>query len=259
MTGLATRLRLVRPALLGALPFAVLVVVWEVLARSHVLNRVLVSSPSLIVAALAKQLSNGTIQRDLAASAVEFAIGFGLSVVVGVLVGVVMGWYRPLSHALAPPLWLSYNAPFFALSPLLVVLLGLGTPTVVAITFLITVVPIVVNTAAGVRNVDHILVRAARSFGATDLQIFRKVALPASVPYLMAGLRLGVGRALVGVIAGEFFGGKTGLGYSISYFAGTLQTDNMMVSVVIAAMIGVFLTQGANRLERWLDAWRGWG
>jgi ABC-type nitrate/sulfonate/bicarbonate transport system permease component len=247
-----------RPVTLGALPFLILVVIWELLARAHILNRVLLSSPTLIGAAFVKQLHSGTIQRDLTASAIEFAIGFGLSVVVGITVGVVMGWYRPFSYALAPPLWLSYNAPFFALSPLLVVLLGLGTPTVVTVVFLITVVPIVANAAVGVRNVDRTLVRAARSFGATDLQIFRKVALPASVPYVMAGLRLGVGRALVGVIAGEFFGGKAGLGYSISYFAGTLQTDNMMVSVVITAVIGVLLTQGANRLERWLDAWRGW-
>lgn len=247
----------VRPVALGSLTFVVLGVAWEAAARAHVINTVLLSSPSAIAAALAGQIRSGALLRNLEVSSIEFAAGFAVSALIGLAAGVAIGWYRPLSHALGPPIWLSYNAPFVALSPLFILALGLGTRTVIVIVVLIAVVPIIMNTAAGVRNVDPVLVRAARSFGAGDVQLFRKVVLPASVPLVMAGLRLGVGRALVGVIVGEFFGGNAGLGYSITYYGGVLQTDNMMVGVVVTAAIGVLLTVGSTRLERRLDAWRG--
>jgi NitT/TauT family transport system permease protein len=104
--------------------------------------------------------------------------------------------------------------------------------------------------------VDAKLVQAARSFGATDRQLFTKIVLPASLPFVMSGLRLGLGRGLVGVVVGEFFVGDKGLGYSVAYYAGLLRTTDMIVQVVVIGAIGVLLTTLLSVLERRIDAWR---
>lgn len=245
-----------KPAL-GALAFVAAAALWQGFAQFALVNPILISSPSAVTAAFVDQLRSGVLARDVGTSAAEFAAGYALSAVVGVGIGVGMGWYRVLEYALDPLVWFGYSAPFIALYPLLVIFLGLGAPTVIAITFLVTVIPILVNTAAGIRNVDPKLVQAARSFGATDVQIFREVALPAAVPLVMAGLRLGVGRALVGVIIGELFGGVAGLGHGINYYGGLLQTDNMMVDVLMAAVLGIALTRAVSAVETRVDWWRG--
>ena len=116
--------------------------------------------------------------------------------------------------------------------------------------------PIYANTLAGIKNVDRDLVRAARSFGARPLDVFLYVVLPGSVPIIVAGLRLGVGRALTGVVVAELFGASAGLGYSIAYHAQLLETSKMMVSIVVIVLLGVVLTQILTWLEKKTDSWR---
>src|SRR5690606_3854784 len=131
-----------------------------------------------------------------------------------------------------------------------------GTPTIVAIAFLFALTPIYANTLSGIKNVDRDLVRAATSFGATRWDVFTRVALPASVPIVVAGLQLGVGRALTGVVVAELFGAQSGLGFRIAYHAQLLQTTAMMVSIVIVIVLGVILTQMLAFVESKTDAWR---
>jgi NitT/TauT family transport system permease protein len=234
----------------------VLIAGWQLIVTAGLVDSFLVASPSKVASALVDQIGSGVIFEHLRVSMIELAVGFGIATVLGISWGVLMGWYGSLNDAFDPFVWLGYSAPLIALYPVFLLIFGLGTKTVIAICVLLAVFPILVNTRTGVREVDARLVQAARSFGATDRQLFAKVVLPASLPFVMAGLRLGLGRGLVGVVVGEFFVGDKGLGYSVAYYAGLLRTTDMIVQVVVIGAIGVLLTALLSRLERRIDAWR---
>jgi len=229
---------------------------WQVAASAKVINPFLTSSPWLIVKSLGHQLASGALPHSVAISALEFLVGFVISAVAGVSVGMLMGRYRYVEYAMDPYVWLLYSSPIVALFPLMVLIFGLGHTTVVAITVSISIVPIIVNSAQGVRNVDSNLIQTAKSFGASESAILRKVIFPASVPTVAAGLRLGMGRALVGVVIGEFFAGDGGIGFDVSYFAGQLQTTDVMAAVFVVVLAGVLLNLLARRLEKLADSWR---
>jgi ABC-type nitrate/sulfonate/bicarbonate transport system permease component len=231
-------------------------IVWQLLASLRLVNTFLSSSPALVAKSLYEQAASGLLLRSLAASAFEFSVGFAAAAVIGVVVGLLMGRYRYVEYAIDPYVWLLYSAPVIAMFPLMVLLLGLGRPTVIFITFLLCIVPVIVNTTQGVRNVDKQLVQAAVSFGASEVALLRKVILPASVPTIMAGIRLAIGRALVGVIVGEFFAGDAGLGYDISFYAGRLNTSAVFASVFVVVVAGLFLNFVARRVESLADSWR---
>ncbi|MCI2415958.1 ABC transporter permease [Saccharopolyspora sp. K220] len=251
-----TRQSRIIPVLLGGGFLVAVAVVWQLAAALGLINSFLTSSPQLIWESLISQGTSGLLLRSIGISALELLIGFVLAAVVGVVLGLVMGRYRYVEYAIEPYVWLLYSAPIVALFPLLVLMLGLGSPTVVAIAFLMSVVPVIINSMQGVRNVDPQLVRAAKSFGASEAALLHKVILPGSVPTIMAGLRLGVGRALVGVVVGEFFAGDGGIGYNISYFAGHLGTTDVLASVFVVIVAGVGLNVLARRLEGLADSWR---
>lgn len=251
-----TRQSRVWGVLLGGGFLVVVALLWQLAAVAGLINPFLTSSPQLIWHSLVEQATSGLLLRSIGVSGLELVIGFGLAAVAGVVAGLVMGRYRYVEYAIEPYVWLLYSAPIVALFPLLVLVLGLGKPTVIAITFLMAVVPVIVNSMQGVRNVDPKLVRAAKSFGAGEATLLGKVILPASVPTIMAGLRLAVGRALVGVIVGEFFAGDGGIGYNISSFAGHLGTTDVLASVFVVVVAGVALNVLARSLERLADSWR---
>lgn len=242
--------------LLGGGFLVVVVAVWQLVAALGLINTFLASSPRLIWRSLVDQATSGLLIRSVGTSALELVAGFVLAAVVGVVVGLVMGRYRYVEYAIDPYVWLLYSAPIVALFPLLVLVLGLGSPTVIAITFLMAVIPVIVNSMQGVHNVDPQLVRVAKSFSAGESTVLRKVILPASVPTIMAGLRLSIGRALVGVVVGEFFAGTGGIGYNISSFAARLGTSDVLASVVVVIVAGVALNVLARRLEGLADSWR---
>jgi NitT/TauT family transport system permease protein len=165
-------------------------------------------------------------------------------------------WSRTFEYILEPFIWLGYTSPTIAFYPLFVAWLGLGEPTIIAIAFIFAITPLYANTLSGIKNAEQDLIRAARSFGARRSDLFLKVALPGSVPILVAGLRLAIGRALTGVVAGELFGATAGLGYSIAYYGQKLKTTEMMVSLVLVVVLGVILTQLLSLLESATDSWR---
>lgn len=240
----------------GAISFIVILGAWQLLASAGVLNTFLTSSPSLVASALGRQFSNGVVTTDLGVSMSELGISFGMAAVAGIGLGLITGWYQSAEYAASPFIALGYSAPFVSLYPVFTVIFGLGRPTVIATAFLIGVFPVIVNTARGVKSVDPKLIQVARSFGASDLQIFRKVSLPAAIQPVMAGLRLGIGQCLLGVIIGELFAGQAGIGYSISYYGGLLKTNEMLASVIIVGALGVVLTSLVSVVERSLESWR---
>jgi NitT/TauT family transport system permease protein len=237
----------------GTLAFLLL---WEYAARIGLLNPVAVSNPSRIAAAFVTQWQSGDLIGDLRVSVTEFAVGFGLSLIVGMALGIAMGLSRITEYAVDPFIWFLYASPLIAFYPLIIVWLGFGFTTVVAITFLLSLVSIVVNTMAGVQSVDPQLVRAVRAFGGKRHDVILKVVLPAAVPLILAGVRIGLGRALHGVVLGEMFSSNAGLGYRISYHAAHLRTSDVFVPLVILIVVGILLDQVSRMCEAKLQAWR---
>jgi NitT/TauT family transport system permease protein len=241
---------------LGIASFAVILLAWESVVRLGWVNPFFVSQPSAVAASLSRAARSGELGHNLAVSFREFAIGYGLSVVVGILAGALAGRFRAVEYALDPFLWFLYSAPLIAFYPIFVLWFGLGVPTVIALTFLLSVPQIAASTLNGIQNVNPGLIRAARSLGAAEGDLLWKVVLPASVPVIVAGLRLGIGRALMGVVVGELFGATAGLGYSISYYGALLKTTDMIASLVVIVVLGVLCTQGLSALEARFDSWR---
>ncbi len=243
-------------AVLGALSVAVALAGWETAGRMRLVDPLFISAPSRIVAAGIELFASGSLWNDLRVSGIEFLVGFVLSVLVGIPVGLVMGWYRRVAYLLDPFVNALYATPRVALLPLVVIWLGIGIWSKIAIVFLGAVFPVLLSTYSGVRTTDARLLRAARSFGADDLQIFRTLILPGSVPFIITGLRLGIGRALIGVVVGELYAATAGIGFLISVAGNSFQTDKVFVGVLLIALTGIASMELLTRLERRFERWR---
>lgn len=242
--------------LLGTASLLFIVVVWQLAVQLGWISAFFVSTPTRIAAELVNEVRSGAIVENLSVSLYEFACGLGLAILFGGAFGVAAGWFRTVEYVLEPFIWFKYSAPTIAFYPIFVALLGLGAPTIITIAFIFAITPIYANTLSGIKDVDRDLVTAARAFGARPHDILLKVALPGSVPIVVAGLRLAVGRALTGVVAAELFGATAGLGFSIAYYGQKLQTTEMMVSIVVIVVLGVVFTQLLSLLEQATDSWR---
>jgi len=244
------------PLILGAVSMIGICVIWQAVVDLGFMNPFFVSRPTDVAQEILTQAEDGQLLRNIMESMKSFLIAISMAGVVGVGLGLLAGWFRDAEAALSPFIWFKYSAPTIAFYPIFIAFLGYGTPTIVAVAFLFALTPIYANTLAGIRSADRDLVRAARAFGARPLDIFLKVALPSSVPIVVAGLRLGVGRALTGVVVAELFGATAGLGYAVAESSQRLQTTRMMASIIVIIIIGVLLTQILSWAEKRTDAWR---
>ena len=242
--------------LLGLIAVVAFMFFWEFSVVWGWANPLFTSAPTRIIKAGAAMVRDGSIWNDLAVSGLEFALGYGLAVVVGVPLGILMGWYRRFNALLEPFVNALYATPRIALMPLIIIWFGVDMTSKVAIIFLSTVFPILVNTMTGVRTIDRDFIKVARSFGATDGQLFLTVALPSSVPNLLTGLRLGLGHALIGIVVGEMYGASAGIGYMMQMAGATFQTDRVMVGIIIIAAAGMALTQVLKMIENRFEMWR---
>jgi NitT/TauT family transport system permease protein len=242
--------------LLGFFAILGFLIFWEVAVAQAWINPLFTSSPLRIVRSGYQAFADGSIYNDLSVSAIEFALGYGLAVIVGVPLGILMGWYRRLNALLEPFVNALYATPRIALMPLVIIWFGVDMSSKVAIIFLSTVFPILVNTMTGVRTIDRDFVKVARSFGASDSQLFLTVALPSSVPNLLTGLRLGLGHALIGIVVGEMYGASAGIGYMMQMAGSTFQTDRVMVGIIIIAAAGMALTHVLKMIEHRFEMWR---
>lgn len=243
-------------ALLGGVGIVGFLVLWEWAGSNMENGKLFFSTPSIVAATFVRMVGTGELWNDVWVSFQEFAIGYGLSIAVGIPLGIAMGWYRRLNALLDPLSTAFYATPRVALIPLLLIWFGIGIASKVAVVFLGAVFPILISTIAGMRNLDESLLKAARSFGATDMQIFRTLALPSSVPFILAGLKLAVGRALIGVVVGELVAAQAGVGNMMAKAGATFQTDRVMVGVLIIALAGVVSVELLRRLEERFQAWR---
>lgn len=242
--------------LVGLIAVIVFLALWEVSSDLNWINPLFASSPSRIVAAAINLNNEGQLWPNLWISAQEFLIGFGLAIVVAIPLGVLVGWYRPLEAVLSPFVTFLNSVPRIALLPLLIIWIGIGIQLKISVVFLGAVIAILINTIAGIKALDPQLLTMAKSFGVSDFQIFRTIALPGSVPYILSGLRVGLGHALVGVVVGELYASNEGIGHIISVAGNTFQTDLVFVGVMIIAIFGLIFSWGIGQLERRFESWR---
>jgi len=243
--------------ILGTISVGLFLIAWELVGNTlQLINPMFMSAPSLIWKATVQLFGSGEIWNDLRVSGIEFAWGYFLSVVVGVPFGIAIGWYKKFAYVCDPFVNAMNATPRVALLPLVIIWLGIGILSKVGIIFLGAVFPLLINTRDGVKTTPHNLLTAARSFGASEWQIFKSVVVPSTVPFIITGLRLAVGRALIGVMVGELYAATAGIGFMITVAGATFQTDKVFVGVLIFAISGMFATEVINKAERKFDKWR---
>jgi NitT/TauT family transport system permease protein len=229
---------------------------WELVARFIVRDKLFLVAPSAILIRFGDLWATGELQTHIMASGLEFFLGMGLAAVVGIVAGLILATNAPLRRVFTPWVTAIYSTPTVALAPLLILWFGLGLVSHTFVVFLVAVFPVLVNTQTGIENADEHLTETALAFGANRWQIFTRILLPGAVPFIIAGLRLGIGRAVVGVVVAELFGAKAGLGFLITVSSQTFDMGGLFVSVLILAAAGVFSSEGIKMLERRIAPWR---
>jgi len=229
---------------------------WEVGSSAGFISKFFFSSPSAIVAAGIREVQIPRFWVDVRASMTEFLAGYLLAIVLAIPLGLLAGWYRRLSYALDP--WLNFfNAlPRIALLPVLLIAFGLGLASKIAVAFLGAFFAIIIPTIQGVRTVDRRLLDVATSFRASRWRVFRTVVAPATVPFIVTGLRLGIARALIGVVTGELYAATNGLGVMIKFASDALQTDRLLFGVLLFTATGLVGVEALRRLETYFQRWR---
>jgi NitT/TauT family transport system permease protein len=230
--------------------FLTAAILWELTAQFLITDRILFSPLGSIVLKAIELWQSGELQTHIRISFIEFAGGFSLAIAAGTALGIVLAGSRLLRDFFEPWVSMLYATPIIALGPLFILWLGIGVASKIAIVFLTAVFPILINTIAGLTATDRTLVDVARSFGATKAQIYLKIRIPAATPFIIAGLRLSVARALVGVVVAELFGARAGLGFLILTSAQSFDTAALFLGVIIFAIAGV----ASVSLLKWLEA-----
>jgi ABC-type nitrate/sulfonate/bicarbonate transport system permease component len=228
--------------------------VWEYYGRR--VNPILFTYPSAIARAFFVLVGNGELQSYMKESLLVLTYASLLSVLAGVLLGVIMGRFSIVEWAADIYVNALYSTPMVALVPLIVLWFGFKVPAKVIIVFLFMVFPVLLNTYEGVKNVDRNLQEVARSFCSSEGQLWRHLIIPSAIPFIVAGVRLAIGRGLVGMIVAEFYTSVTGLGYMIVRYANALETDKLFVPIVMVMILGVGLLSLAKWVEGRIAPWR---
>jgi NitT/TauT family transport system permease protein len=231
-------------------------IAWELIGRYVLTSKLMFAPLSAVLAELAKLWATGELERHMLVSFTALAVGFTIAAAVGIAVGSLIAISDAVGEHLDPLINALYATPLVAFSPILILAFGIGPASTVAIVFLLVIFPILINTTAGIRSTDASLIEAARSFSASRFEISRLVLLPSALPFIVAGLRLGIGRGLVAVFIGELSGAREGLGYLISVSGQTFNVPGMFVGVLVLAAAGVVCVALLEYLEAKIAPWR---
>ena len=240
----------------GLIGFVVVLVVWELAADLGLYRRSLLSSPSFIWRAAVTDFGSGSIWPHLATSMTEYSIGFAAALAVGIPLGLAIGTFRRLDHFVSVLLFGIYSTPKAAIAPLIILVAGIGLESKVILVFLLAFFSVIVSTMAGVHAVAERHRDIAKSFGASPWLEFRSVLLPTTVPFLLTGIRIASGRALVGVVVAEELAANEGIGYYIEFYGTFLDTSRVMLGVVLLGLFGIVLGELVRRLEKKFEVWR---
>jgi len=233
-----------------------LLVAWEWLARAGVLRTVLFSSPTVIAKTLASSFASGEMGSHLMATLARASAGLALGAIPGLLLGLAMGWSGRLRRALDPILAALHPIPKIAILPLLMIFLGIGEASRIAVASVAAFFPMLINTMAGVRQINPIYFEVAQNYGATGIRLFRRVVLPASLPLVFSGLRLAVNVTLLVTIAAEIVMADRGLGALVWLSWETLRVELLYATLVVISSLGVGLTGGLRLIRRAVVPWQ---
>jgi NitT/TauT family transport system permease protein len=233
-----------------------LVVLWEVVTRVGVVSPLFLPSPLGVLAEGWDMARSGQLLVHLGRSLERLAWGFAVGALAGIGVGVAVGFFSLADAVVQPVIAATFPIPKIALLPLLILWLGIGEASKVAVVALGVFFPMAINTYAGVRQADPVLIRAAVSFGAGRWSVIRKVILPSALPMVFAGLRLGAGIALLLLVAAEQIAADAGIGFLILQSGNLMETTRLMVGIVVLSLLGVLSTWGLAGLERLVIRWR---
>src|SRR5919197_5662352 len=230
--------------------------VWQVAAERGWVNGRFTSQPILVGKAALEVLQTDNFLYHARISLTEFVLGFALALVVSIPLGVILGSSQVARSMADPPLMALYTAPTLMLLPILIVWLGIGMASKIAVVFLGAFFPVIVNTMAGMREADPGLIRAARSFGANKLDVCSRVLVPGSLPSILAGIRLAIGRAVLGVVVGELYVSQAGIGHQLRSYGLAMRIDRLLVYAIVVSVFGYTLTALVRLLETRVRSWR---
>jgi NitT/TauT family transport system permease protein len=232
---------------------AIALALWELAARN--VDPVLFTSPSKVAIAAYKMVLSGELWTYLWPSLVVLGIGFVLAVVAGIGIGLLLARFWVLDVALNVYITFLYSIPSVALVPLIVLWAGFDTMAKVIILFLFAFFPMVINTYQGVKSVDPKLLEVGRAFRCSESQLWANIVIPAALPFIVTGLRLALGRALIGMVLADLYTAISGIGYLIVRTASTYQVDKMFVPIVTLGLLGVTFTALLRLAERYVAPW----
>jgi ABC-type nitrate/sulfonate/bicarbonate transport system permease component len=270
---MADHLRDNERAIIGSAAFIAFLIVWEGLSRGWwaallspvigdaakalAMKPIFISSPSGVATQAWTMFAvTGEIWPHIAQSGAQLAVGLASAILVGVPLGLAAGRYRTFSYVLDPFLSAFNATPQVAFLPLFVMWIGTGFGMRVLIIFLLAVIPITMNALAAVRTVDPRLLKVASSFGASELHTFRTIILPSALPFILSGMRLAIGRSMIGIVVAELYGSATGIGIMINMAGSSFDTDKVFVGVLVIVITGLLLSEIVRAMERRLDGWR---
>jgi NitT/TauT family transport system permease protein len=243
-----------RPVKVRLLSLLVVLALWEFYGRR--VNPILFTYPLAIVRAFFGLVMSGELQSYMKDSLLVLLYASILALIVGVFLGVIIGRFSLVEWATDIYISALYSMPMVAMVPLIVLWFGFKIPAKVIIVFLFMVFPILINTYQGVKDVDRNLQEVARSFCSSEGQLWRHLIIPSAIPFIVVGVRLAIGRGLVGMIVAEFYTSVTGLGYMIVRYANAFETDKLFVPIVVVMILGVGLMWLAKWVEGRIAPWR---
>ena len=247
------RLAALAPTLVRIASLIVVLVAWEIYGRS--VNPVLFTYPTAVFQSFVELTLSGELWRYLQQSLVVLVCGFAGAVLVGIPLAVATARYRWLDYATDTYVNALYSMPMVAIVPLLVLWFGFDVSAKAVVVFLFCLFPILINTYQGVKNVDPRLLEVARSFRSSEAQLWRDLIVPSALPFIVAGLRLAIGRGLVGLVIAEFYTSIAGLGYMIVKYANSFQTDKLFVPIVVLMVLGVALMEALKQVQSRMAPW----
>lgn len=232
------------------------VALWEILTHLLLENELLIPPPSSVLNSFWTLLLNGQLEKHFLATLLEFAYGFSTACIIGVVLGYLMGMYKWFDEIMDPWIAALYSIPIITIVPLIIIWFGIGMMSKVIVVFKITAVAIILNTAAGIKTLNPVWLELAKSLRLSPWETTYKIRFPGALPFIITGMRLGVGRALLGVVVAELMAANAGLGYLLRDSSETWDSPKLFVTVILLAVIGLVSFNLIKRLERRMAPWR---
>ena len=233
-----------------------LLIIWEISPRLGIVDRTFLPPFSEVIQAWWQLVLSGELLSHFKASLARSLTGFSLAILFAIPLGLLLGWYRPLAEILTPLLEVFRNTAALALLPVFILILGIGETSKISIIVYACSWPILLNTISGVKNVDPLLIKSAKSMGLSSFRLFQKVILPASIPTIFTGIRLAGASSILVLIAAEMVGAKAGLGYLINYAQYNFQVPNMYAGIITISALGLLFNWILIKLERYFTSWK---